>query len=645
MFLDSITLDSAVELATPLAKKLFSEKVLPIIQNKVGSYFKSKKAEKSFNDNSIKYLARVVGQCSTLNTIAFQNSPKKLVDLYMPLTISSDLKKEKITVDSGVDIFQYHTHILINDNAGMGKSTLSKRVVLNIAEQGEFIPVYIELRQILAIPIDEQIKAVLGITEESEAELIKDLPLIYIFDGLDEVATDKKKQVVSYLKDFIDFVGTAKVLITSRQESYLAEFYSFARYTIAPLSKKEACNLLRKYDPAGSLASALIRGIDNDRSGMIREFLSTPLYVSLLFCSYRHKTIIPQRKDLFYSQVYDALFESHDLSKEIGFVRPKNSKLDSTEFHSVLRRLGFWCLKNNGELEFQKDELEIIVTDLMKDIVGMKSSPSEFVKDLTTTVPLFVREGATVRWSHKSLMEYFAAMFICNDIKEKQKDVLLKIFSSENAVSYKNMLSLCCDIDFSSFRATIVKKVLQEFVDYHSTAYSSFSNKRIRKELIERRIALSFGRTIAFELIDKIDGSIAFESKTKQVEKLLSIETSRFSGASEIVWVSANCSIYSVEYSTLTAGIVSMIVKKLPHLFIADVKANPIAALSGGKLKKNHFYVIDDSSKSPVNTMRNFDLATNLINGAGLSLVSVRKELDLINADASNGVNRLLSDL
>src|SRR5450830_419313 len=470
MLLETISLQKAVALATPIAKKIFAKKISPIVEARVDQYFKNKTAEKNFSQNSIKYIARIVGQCSTMNTIAFQNAPKRLEDLYIPLTLVAEVSNKKILIDDRADAFQDHNHVLINDTAGMGKSTLAKRIALNIISAGEYVPVFVELRQLSTASIDRQIRNIFGIPDGANNDLIKELPLVYIFDGLDEVATDKKKNVVALLKEFVEYVGDSKVLITSRQETYLSEFYSFSRYLIQPLSRNEACALLRKYDPTGDLAKKLITGINHDGGKMIREFLSTPLYVSLLFCSYRHKTVIPRKKDLFYSQVYDALFESHDLSKEIGFVRPKYSKLDSTEFHSVLRRLGFWCLKNNGKIEFQKDELEIVVRDLMKDIAGMKSNASEFVKDLTTTVPLFVREGPTLRWSHKSLMEYFAAMFICFDTKAKQKAVLLKVFESENAVSYKNILSLCCDIDFSSFRASILRSVLAEFLEFRKSA-------------------------------------------------------------------------------------------------------------------------------------------------------------------------------
>ncbi len=53
-----------------------------------------------------------------------------------------------------------------------------------------------------------------------------------------------------------------------------------------------------------------------------------------------------------------------DLTKELGYVREKHSKLDSTDFHQILRRLGFWCLKEGGRIEFTKDDLQIIIKEI-----------------------------------------------------------------------------------------------------------------------------------------------------------------------------------------------------------------------------------------------------------------------------------------
>ncbi|MBQ0415210.1 hypothetical protein J9230_18985, partial [Proteus mirabilis] len=201
----------------------------------------------------------------------------------------------------------------------------------------------------------------------------------------------------------------------SRPDQSLLELHSFNRFKIKPLEIEQSYDLIKLYDinlvKRGNrliLSNKLITEIKLMRekeNNTILEFLTTPLYVSLLFCSYRYKPVIPRRKDLFYSQVFEALFETHDLSKETGYVREKSSGLDITDFSIILRRLAFWCLKNNGKLEFSRAELESILTNITEKLKGVNVKPISFINDLTYSVPLFIKEGALYRWSHKSLME------------------------------------------------------------------------------------------------------------------------------------------------------------------------------------------------------------------------------------------------
>lgn len=650
MILETLSIEKAIELASPLAKNLFEKHLVPVIEGKVKEHFKNKSLLKKFESSSLSYLAKVAGQCSIINTIAFPNSPKRLQDLYIPLTIVPEGEGKNILMTDKENIFQKADRVLINDTAGMGKSTLSKRVVMNVINEGIYIPVFIELRQLKAEPITSQVKSIFGLGVETPDEFIKDLPLLYVFDGLDEVPSDKKKDVVSYLKDFIYFAEGAKILITSRLETFLSEFYGFSRYSIRPLENKEAYALLEKYDPTKNISLRLIAGLRQRREDGLDEFLSTPLYVSLLFCSYRHKTVIPQRRDLFYGQVYEALFESHDLSKEIGFVRPKFSKLDSAEFHSVLRRLGYWCLKNNGKLEFQKDELEIIVSKLLTGMAGIKTDAPSFVKDIASTVPLFVKEGPTIRWSHKSLMEYFAARFVCNDVKKKQTETLIGMFESDNSLSYSNFFELCADIDYSGFRSSLVKAVLKSFVKHSETAYSDINNRRINRELIDRRVALTYGRKFAFKIFSRSSRPENFWDEDQRLTDALipEDEHSQYS-ITETAWaVYSSHMLHVSECRDANFQVLAILQKKAPELFVSFDQPRKMAEVIhdlSSKVVLGKIYVIDDKSKSDVNKSTYFGFINDLLiaaHGLALNKTEVMKELVRIDSDESNGVDDLL---
>ncbi|MDC9753361.1 NACHT domain-containing protein [Proteus mirabilis] len=474
-----ITIENAVELFKPWAFKIFEEKVLPFVFCKGADVYNRKKNLYKLKGQMSDYLAKTRAQCSIINSLAFPNVLKKVNDIYIPLTLSMlDSREEREhTIKRGDLFLSEFNNILIIDNAGMGKSTLMKKIVIDTIDHSEYIPIYIELRTLTNNPIEEQINKLLGFDDVNDSDsILKKIPFIYFFDGVDEIPFDLKNDLIKKIKVFSDEMSNSKIIITSRPDQSLLELHSFNRFKIKPLEIEQSYDLIKLYDinlvKRGSsliLSNKLITEIKLMRekeNNTILEFLTTPLYVSLLFCSYRYKPVIPRRKDLFYSQVFEALFETHDLSKETGYVREKSSGLDITDFSIILRRLAFWCLKNNGKLEFSRAELESILTNITEKLKGVNVKPIYFINDLTYSVPLFIKEGALYRWSHKSLMEYFSAEFICIEVKDKRDDLLLKLYESGSAVKYKNIIELCSDIDYASFRKSILRKCLTEYFEH-----------------------------------------------------------------------------------------------------------------------------------------------------------------------------------
>jgi len=490
-----ISIESLIFLAKPWASKFIEEKFIPFIYRAGYSYYLKEKQLNKVKHLMSDYLAKTKAQCSTINSLAFPNVLKKINDIYEPLTLcsldSGDYLNEKIL--SGDVLLKKYKHLLIIDNAGMGKSTLLKKIVIDTIENTEFIPVYIELRALENEPIDTQIKSMFGLEIIESNDLLKKFPFAFFFDGIDEVQSDKKSAIIKRIKKFSEEFSSSNIIITSRPDQSLLELHSYSRFKIQPLELYQSYNLLKLYDANSFnignslvLSKKLINEIElmrNRDNINIVDFLTTPLYVSLLFYSYKHKPVIPRRKDLFYSQVFEALFEMHDLSKETGYVRQKQSGLDITEFSILLRRLAFWCLRKNGKLEFTRSELEFAILEISSNLQGITFRPNHFINDLIYSVPVFIKEGALFRWSHKSLMEYFCAEFICIEVKDKRDSLLLKIYESNDTLQYKNILELCSDIDYSSFRKSVLRKCLEDYQLHYQRILKNPNVDDIHKEI------------------------------------------------------------------------------------------------------------------------------------------------------------------
>ena len=649
-----INLDFFISASLPWAKKTIEEKILPVISGKISSYFRNAINMRILNDNMETFLSRVRGQCSSINTLAFQNTPVELLSVYEPMSISFDNENDpyECMVRNNCAVLNDFNHILITDAAGMGKSTLLKRIALDCIDNDKFIPIYLELRGIQNYNIANQIKNRLGLSSDIPDQYLKDIPFIYLFDGVDEIPQNIKSETIGLIKSFAENFINSKVIVTSRHDGFLSELYTFSRFKINPLEHHQSYSLLRKYDNNGAISTTLIKGLQREEGKSLDEFLSTPLYVSLLFCAYKFKPIIPRKKELFYSQVFDALYESHDLTKELGYVREKFSKLDSTDFHYILRRLGFWCLKNDGRVEFTKDDLEITISEIISNISGLSVSASLFIKDLIETVPLFVKEGAIVRWSHKSLMEYFAAMFICRDTKERQKDILIKLYKSNDSIRYKNLFELCADIDYTTFRASIIKEILNEYIALAKAPPLLLQNKNCDKDSHESSVidTIFTGDVIIF-IFNKKDES---ESLKKLIEGDISLFKELKKENKYIKSIFLDISNYWVVIARnvdIKTDILNILKIRNPDYFkarksptsddpeIAKMMRSLTRGVPEAKLCMTQENVTECTSICAVkliNAILEFDISPRL------KYKSALFELEKIEKDESNGINNLL---
>ncbi|MBY2605426.1 hypothetical protein KWU03_19980, partial [Clostridioides difficile] len=478
------------------ADEMIKNLVEKFLSNKVGEVLgkqRSKKELKLIENKFNEYMERSYKNYIYMNTIVFRNQQKTIDDLYIPLTVSkrnvfdSSYEEDEICISINSykdDFLPKYKKVLLIDQAGMGKSTIAKYLYLSSINESKGIPILIELRRLSQEKdiIDFIMNEINGISEHFDKEgvlkLIERGDFIFFFDGYDEINKEYKTQVTEKLQNFVDKAGNNTFLMTSREEDELLSFGNFQSFYIYPLKKEEAYNLIKKYnDDNEEVSKLLIKKIEEDKNfEIIKEFLENPLMVSLLCESFKYKQSIPHKKDAFYRQVYDALFEKHDYSKRAGYYREKKSGLNLEEFHKILRTIGFITLTKG--VSYSKEELINIIYNSKRKNIGLEFNENDLLYDLIHNVPVFVKDGIEYRWSHKSFQEYFAASYICYDSDEKS--MLLKKMSEGNRINkYYNVLDFCYDIDYKSFMRSIILPTIKDldkffYEKYHNDVYNDF---------------------------------------------------------------------------------------------------------------------------------------------------------------------------
>ena len=468
---------------------------------------------KQFNSLFENYHNRLQEELSNISVLAVPNSLFKLKDIYVTQSLKKkelfESEKEVIKINRFPEkLIKRYNKILITDTAGMGKSTILKYMFLDLIENkinGVGIPIFIELNRLnknntILNEIHEELKLTKEIEKDLLLNYIQKGGFIFFLDGYDEISTADRIEVSKDIQDFISRIGTENYFImTSRPEESLAYFRDFQSFIIQPLTKKEAFELLTKYDTSKQkkISKELIKELNTGIYECIDEYLENPLLASLLYTSFNFKAEIPLKKHQFYRQVFEALYSNHKLAQNQK-PHEKHSKLDIDDFDRVLRYVGFDCLFRIG-VQFDKDTILNSIS-MAKDFCGnMEFKESDLLNDLLISVPLFTRDGTGYKWAHKSLMEYFAARFIYCDAKENQDGILSEIYNSDHISKYINMLDLYYDIDPKGFSKNITLPFCDSYLKFYSKCKSQ-APSNISDDLVNHRISLLFLGKYAFAI-------------------------------------------------------------------------------------------------------------------------------------------------
>lgn len=465
----------------PLAKPIIDTFLKPKLES-LEKWLKTRKIENDNYDYHLyetkfqDYILRTIEKCSIINTLIFPNQQINIEDIYQPLTLidNSPAPQEKIKIESFPEaLFQKYHRVLICDSAGMGKSTLSRFICLQAIKENKGLPVFIELRKINSTNtiLQEFLKQLNSIDKIFDVDFVLNLlrqgEFIIILDGFDEITNEEKQRVTQDIRDFVFDTGENYFLLTSRSEAALAAFGDFKIINIKGLRNPEAFQLFQRFDGISktNLSESLIneiKGVNNQ----VNEFLVNPFLVSLLYKTYSFKRDIPSRKSTFYNEVYTALYQDHDLSKD-SYKRDKISKLDIQDFRLVLREFANHTAKK-GEVEYEKQKAIQYISDCKVKLPFLNFKEICFVEDLLTTVPIFSTEGNNIKWAHKSFQDYFAAEYITYHPK---KDLIINYLIDKDVRKYQNIIDLVIELDPNLIRQYVLPNILRDLIKHFNSTY------------------------------------------------------------------------------------------------------------------------------------------------------------------------------
>jgi hypothetical protein len=419
------------------------------------------------------YLKKEVNRLLYLKTILHRAEPVFLYDFYIPLLVAKQNVNTSFDSKQFIDMLQsQNIHPVLIAQAGAGKSTFIRDLFYRFIESKLRIPIIIELRYLnntqdsIQEYILREISGDNGINSRDimQAEMERGA-FAFFFDGFDEISSQRQSAIIA---DFVNFRRTfsANLFILSSRPYAGAEMLpGFTNFQIKSFTDKQVGEFIDKQLSAQpELAAKMKNSIETlPNNNPVRIFFQNPLLLSLFILTYQSNSQLPTKLFHFYRRVIDTLFIVHDSLSKQGYDREFKSQLSQEQIEEVLKRFAYLTYFQ-GQISFSRDVINSHF-GLIKPKLGLSFSNLDLLKDLQVAAGLWIEENGNFSFAHRSLQEYFLALFITTSDRTNQAILLGKLLArvkSQHPFELVNLLSLVREMAPLLYMQQIVIPILQE---------------------------------------------------------------------------------------------------------------------------------------------------------------------------------------
>jgi predicted NACHT family NTPase len=334
--------------------------------------------------------------------------------------------------------------MLVVGRAGTGKTLFIKHVFLSFrGSQSRRIPILVELRSLNRLPLDRLETRIFEDCVATGAEIIKEQILhglmqglfVIMLDGMDELNSTTYKHYEREIISFAVRYPYCPIIVSSRPIEAMKGWAQFDTYHVSPLTLQSAIDLVHKLEFDRNVKETFIELLTDDFYNEYKDFVGTPLLLTILLLTYSDSGRIAINRSEFFDEAFSALWSKHDARKE-GYERQKYTKLNKSQFSQLLS-----AFAASAYVEYDYDIKDRqFNTHFAKAMVlsGVVCDRESFKKDCVISTSLLVEDGPYIRFCHRSLQEYFTAMFVTrvdDDSASESIEELSERFESDDVLS------------------------------------------------------------------------------------------------------------------------------------------------------------------------------------------------------------------
>ena len=347
---------------------------------------------------------------SQVKTLLCLENPVLITDFYSTQHVV-DPSGNRVPVTSP-DVLRVHRRVVVAGVAGQGKSILFRYLTLHDIASKK-LPLFIELRNF------EQTKSVrelllqeieaLGFPNDSSVldYLLESGDCTLYLDAFDEVPHNLQSHARKQIEDIARKHVPCSIFISTRPTLSIEASSHFRVTRLDNLEPNEAKAALRKMCSAKDDVSIVESELEK-ANHRIARLLTTPLMVALLLLHHRLSGEFPETEQAFFGDLFDVLLRRHDQTK--GYLRKRHSTASEIELLDLFGYVSF-ATRQKGAIEVQRGSL-VMICEEAKEFYSKTYSASGALQDIVEGTNLLLEEGASCRFAHKAVQEFYAAKFL-----------------------------------------------------------------------------------------------------------------------------------------------------------------------------------------------------------------------------------------
>jgi hypothetical protein len=331
-------------------------------------------------------------------------------------------------------------YLMVFGGPGIGKSTFLRKVGLEALKgnQGNYqhrlIPVFLELKKFKESEINiqaliEKEFEICGFpdVQKNVSKKLAEGKLLILLDGLDEVPTENRENVIEKIQDFVDQRKQNRFILSCRTAARTTNLNRFINIEVAEFDDQQIQAFIEHWfsseaDQEAEIAKNCCELLTQSEYEAAKNLAHTPLLLTFLCLTYRRTLSFPTNRSSLYERALRIFLEEWSAENQLTSHRNlvyKDLNIDLEE--GLLSEIAYINFVEDHLFLEKRELVKQIKTHLQQNLNAPQTLDGEKVlKTIELEQGILVEQASDVySFSHLTLQEYLTARYIVeNDLSE-----------------------------------------------------------------------------------------------------------------------------------------------------------------------------------------------------------------------------------